>query len=158
MTACRDTHHTVYLHAHTCSDMRHTYAPNVCAHSHGHIYMHTCFVIVLPISTSYQHTCAHVLTRLLHTPMTISHLSGQSYQIYHTTSHLYVWLKVCSLPLEDQRTVQLALRRPLPSMPSTMLIRSGSMLETCHFSVPWWTHYFCQEEGCWWLMGIVTRC
>ena len=159
MTACRNTHHTVYLHAHTCSDMRHTNVQNVCAHSHGHTYMHTWFVIVLPISTSYQHTCAHILTRLLHTPMTISHLSGQGYQMYHTTSHLYVWSTVCSLPLEDQRrTVGTDQRRPLPSMPSTMLIRSGSMLDTCHFSVPWWTHYFCQEEGCWWLMGVVARC
>ena len=129
---------------------------------HTHMATHTCTHALLlcypspPLTNT--HTSAHILARLLPTPMTTSHLSGQSYQMYHTTSHLYVWLKVCSLPLEDQRRKSMDQRRPLPSMPSTMLIRSGSMLETCHFSVPWWTHYLCQEEGCWWLMGIVARC
>ena len=46
---------------------------------------------------------------------------------------------------------------PLPSMPSTIPIRSGNMLDTCHLNVPVWTHYFCQEEECWWLMVIVNR-
>ena len=122
-----------------------------------HIHAHMLCYCVTHLYLLPTHTYAHILTRLLHTPMTISHLSGQSYQMYHTTPHLYVRSKVCSLPLEEMKR-SMDQRRPLPSMPSTMLIRSGSMLETCHFSVSRWTHYFCQEEGCWWLMGVVARC
>ena len=131
----------------------------MCTLTWPHIHAHMLCCCVTHLHLLPTHTCAHMLTRLLHTPMTISHLSGQSYQMCHTASHLYVWLTVCSLPLEDQRTTfGLAIRIPPPSMPSTMLIRSGSMLEICHFSVPRWTHYFCLVEGCWWLMGIVARC
>ena len=35
---------------------------------------------------------------------THNNLLGESYQMYHTMVHLYVWLMVCSLPLEEQWT------------------------------------------------------
>ena len=100
----------------------------------------------LPITNT--HIPAHTLARLL---LTNSPLSGESYQNYHTVGHLHVWLMVCSLPLEGRTTMD---QIPLPSLPSTI---GGGMLETCHLSVPMWTHYFCQEEGCWWLMDVVNR-
>ena len=145
----------MYLHIHTCSDMTHTYVLQIYVHSL--MTTHTCPHALLlcypspPITNT--HIPAHTLTRLL---LTNSHLSGESYQMYHTMGHLHVWLMVCSLPLEGSTRMD---QLPLPSMPSTILIRSGSMLETCHLSVPMWTHYFCQEGGCWWLMVVlVDRC
>ena len=53
----------------------------------------TSFVIVVPSPLTNMHP--HILTRLLHTLMTYNHLSGGSYQMYHTITHLYVWLMVC---------------------------------------------------------------
>ena len=75
--------------------------------------------------------------------------------MYHTTSHQYVWVMVCCLQLEVQKT-SWDQRRLLPSMASMVMIKSGSMWETCHLHVPWWTHCCCQMEACWWLMAILN--
>ena len=56
--------------------------------------------------------------------------------MYHTMSHQYVWVMVCCLQLEVQKT-SLDQRRLLPSMASMVMIKSGSMWETCHLHVPW---------------------
>ena len=97
--------------------------------------------ISLSISTT--HMCTHVqVDNFPH----LSNLSGQSYQMYHTTVHQYVCMAEGVLLVIGGAEDNYGYQTTLLYMASIMMIRSGSTLETYHLNVPLWTH--CQEEGC----------
>ena len=76
---------------HTCT---------LCVPSGAHIHMTACTSLIFNV---HPHTHTHTHRLLFSHKKTHSNLSGESYQMYHTTVQLYVWLMVCSLPLEEER-------------------------------------------------------
>ena len=97
---------------------------------------------------------SHNIIRLLCRQEASHNLHGDSYLMYHTEAPPHVWLMVCSWPLVAG---MMRTRLLQPCLPFTLLIRNGSTLESCHLSVPLWTHSHCQKQCSCWLMGVAGR-